>query len=47
MRQGFENGELHYLVAKVGAAEVGLEKDTKGVKDAEMHINVNGQLELD
>lgn len=38
IRQGFENWELHYLLAKVGVAEVGLEKDTKGVKDAEIHV---------
>lgn len=46
IRQGFDNWELHYLLAKVGVAEVGLE-DTKGVKDAEIHIDANGQLELD
>lgn len=47
IRQGFENSELHSLVAKAGVAEVGLEKDTKGVKDAEIHVNANGHLELD
>lgn len=36
IRQGFENWELHYLLAKVDAAEVELEKDTKE-KDTEMH----------
>lgn len=47
IRQGFDNWELHYLLAKVGVAEVGLEKDSKGVKDAEIHVNANGQLEWD
>lgn len=46
IRQGFDNWELH-LLAKVGVAEVGLEKDSKGVKDAEIHVNANGQLELE
>lgn len=30
IRQGFGNWELHYLLAKVGVAEVGLEKNSKG-----------------
>lgn len=29
IRQAFENWELCYLLAKVGVAEVGLEKDNK------------------
>lgn len=47
IRQGFENWGFHYVLAKAGMAEVGLEQDTKGVKDAEILINANGQLELE
>lgn len=47
IRQGFENWGLHYVLAKAGVAEVGLKQDTKGVKDAEILINANGQLELE
>lgn len=42
IRQSFENRELHYLLDKAGVAEVGLGKENKGVKRAEIYINVNG-----
>lgn len=42
IRQSFENRELHYLLDKAGAAELGLGKENKGVKGAEIGINVSG-----
>lgn len=47
IRQSFENRELHYLLDKAGVAELGLGKENKGVKGAEIGINVNGWLELE